>query len=164
MNPQFERFRQQVLHPVRFRFFLLQRLPAAFFAGLKIRYFDEHHATITVKYQWLNQNPFGSMYFAVQAMAAEMSTGLPGFAHIYQRSPVLSMLVVSVEGTFFKKAISTIAFTCEDVAMIGQAVEEAIATGEGRTVKCLSTGRDEIGDVVSEFTVVWSFKTKKNRL
>jgi hypothetical protein len=30
----------------------------------------------TVKHRWINQNPFNSMYFAVQAMAAELSTGL----------------------------------------------------------------------------------------
>jgi len=29
----------------------------------------------TVKHRWLNQNPFNSMYFAVQAMAAELTTG-----------------------------------------------------------------------------------------
>ena len=29
----------------------------------------------TVKHRWINQNPFNSMYFAVQAMAAELSTG-----------------------------------------------------------------------------------------
>jgi hypothetical protein len=28
-----------------------------------------------VKHRWINQNPFNSMYFAVQAMAAELATG-----------------------------------------------------------------------------------------
>jgi hypothetical protein len=27
------------------------------------------------KHRWINQNPFNSMYFAVQAMAAELATG-----------------------------------------------------------------------------------------
>jgi hypothetical protein len=28
-----------------------------------------------LKHRWINQNPFNSMYFAVQAMAAELATG-----------------------------------------------------------------------------------------
>jgi hypothetical protein len=30
---------------------------------------------VSVKHRWINQNPFNSMYFAVQAMAAELATG-----------------------------------------------------------------------------------------
>ncbi|MGV3595223.1 MAG: thioesterase, partial [Sediminibacterium sp.] len=104
MNSSFNAFRKQISNPLKFRFFLLQRLPSAFFSGLKIRSFDQNQSVIGVRYSWFSQNPFRSMYFAVQSMAAEMSTGILGFAQIYQRKPSVSMLVLKVEGHFTKKA------------------------------------------------------------
>ena len=35
-------------------------------------------AIVTVRHKWFNQNPFKSMFWAVQGMAAELSTGIYG--------------------------------------------------------------------------------------
>jgi len=139
---------------------MLQRLPSALFAGLRIKAFDDRHAVVTVKYKWFNQNPFRSMYFAIQSMAAEMSTGLLASGQVYQRHPKVSMLVVGLEAKFFRKAVDTISFTCMDGEAIAKIVEESIATGESRSITCKSTGTNIAGDIVSEFFVTWSFKTK----
>ena len=139
---------------------MLQRLPSALFAGLRIKIFDEQHAVISVKYKWFNQNPFRSMYFAIQSMAAEMSTGLLASAQVYQRSPAVSMLVVGIEAKFLKKAVDTISFTCNDGDAIDRIIEESIASGEGKTIICKSIGTNMAGEVVSEFLVTWSFKAK----
>jgi hypothetical protein len=160
MNPGFSQFRKQILNPLKFRLFMFQRLPAALFAGLRIKAFDEQHAVVTVKYKWFNQNPFRSMYFAIQSMAAEMSTGLLASGQVYQRDPKVSMLVVGLEAKFFKKAIDTISFTCVDGDAIDKIIEESISTGESRTISCKSTGTNIAGDIVSEFWITWSFKSK----
>ncbi len=102
------------------------------------------------------------MYFAVQSMAAEMSTGILGFAQIYQRKPGISMLVLKVEGNFLKKATGFILFTCTDGDKIIAAVEQSIITGEAQTVICHSVGTDEQQEVVAEFSVTWTFKTKQS--
>jgi len=161
MNPRFPQFRQQILNPFKFRLFMLQRLPSALFAGLRIKIFEEQQAVVTVKYKWFNQNPFRSVYFAVQSMAAEMSTGLLASGQVYQRDPAVSMLVVGLEARFFKKATDTISFTCMDGETIANIVEESIATGEGKTITCKSVGRNIAGDIVSEFYITWSFKRKR---
>lgn len=161
MNPSFEVFRKQISNPLKFRLFLLQRLPSAFFCGLKIRSFNQHQSVIGVRYSWFSQNPFRSMYFAVQAMAAEMSTGILGFAQIYQRKPGVSMLVLKVEGSFLKKATGFILFSCTDGDAITAAVEQSIATGEAQTVVCRSVGTDEQQEIVAEFFVTWTFKAKQ---
>ena len=160
MNPDFRLFTNQITNPVRFRFFMLQRLPAALFAGLRIKAFDEQHAVVTVKYKWFNQNPFRSMYFAIQSMAAEMSTGLLASGQVYQRKPAVSMLVVGLEAKFLKKAVDTITFTCNDGQAINQAIESCIDRVESATVRAQSTGRNEAGEIVSEFWITWSFKSK----
>ncbi len=162
MNPSFEVFQKQISNPLKFRLFLLQRLPAAFFCGLKIRSFSQQQSVIGVRYSWFSQNPFRSIYFAVQSMAAEMSSGILGFAQIYQRKPGISMLVLKVEGTFLKKATGFILFTCTDGNKITAAVEQSIITGEAQTVVCRSVGTNEQQEIVADFFVTWTFKTKQS--
>jgi hypothetical protein len=160
MNPAFHSFRKQVTHPLKFRLFLLQKLPAAFFAGLRIKALDEQHAVIAVRHTWFNRNPFRSMYFAVQSMAAEMSTGLLASGQIYQRKPPVSMLVVGIEARFVMKITGLAYFTCNDGELISAIIEEAIITKEPRTISCRSTGTNTSGETVAEFIVTWSFKSK----
>jgi hypothetical protein len=160
MNPQFPAFKKIISNPIRFAFFKLVKLPAAFIAGLKVGYIDESKTVILVKHGWLNQNPFKSMYFAVQAMAAEMSTGLFPVGQTYKRSPSVSMLVVGLEAKFVKKATGLIAFTCTDGLLVNQTIEEAIATKEGRSIVCKSVGTNLDGETVAEFYITWSFKAK----
>jgi hypothetical protein len=160
MNPQFDRFHKTITNRFKFAFFKLVKLPAAFIAGLRIGKFTANEAVILVRHNWLNQNPFRSMYFAVQSMAAEMSTGLFAVGQTYKRKPTVSMLVVGIEGKFFKKATGLIAFTCKDGAAVESVIEECIQTGEGRTLACTSVGTNEAGEKVAEFIIHWSFKAK----
>ena len=142
---------------------MLSKLPAAFFAGLAIEAFDESKAIVAVKQKWFNKNPFGSVYFAVLTMAAEMSTGVLCMGNIYKRNPSVSMLIVKTEASFFKKATGKILFTCLNGAAIATLVEEAIATGEARTISCQSTGRNEAGEIIAEIYCTWSFKSRSTQ-
>ena len=161
MNPSFAVFEKKITNPISFRFFLLLKLPTAFLCGLRIKQFSAASTTISVKHWWFVQNPFRSMYFAVQSMAAEMSTGLMSFGQVYQRNPAVSMLVVSLESTFVKKATGRIYFTCNDGELIEKAVEQAIATGESTSLVTRSVGKNENDEIVSEFKITWSFKARK---
>jgi hypothetical protein len=144
----------------RFRMFMLMRMPSAFFSGLRIREMDEGKCSISVPYTWFSKNPFRSTYFACQSMAAEMSTGALAMAHLYRREPPVSMLVIKLEADYFKKAVGTTLFTCADGLAIRQTIEEAVATGEGRTIRARSVGMNPAGEKVAEFFITWSFKTK----
>jgi hypothetical protein len=152
-------FSQQVLSPAKLRLFFLRRLPMAWLAGLRLRALTAEAATVTVRYKYLTQNPFRSLYFACLAMAAELASGIQARRHIQGLGPV-SMLVVGLQAEFHKKAVGTIAFTCADGAAIAAALAESRATGEGRAVACTSTGRNEAGEVVATFVITWSFKAK----
>ena len=161
MNPGASTFIKLMKHPVKFRMFLFTKLPAAWFAGVRVREIDEKRSLVTVPYKWLSQNPFRSTYFACLSMAAEMSTGLLAMAHLYKINPRVSMLVVKVESEYFKKATGRTGFVCEDGELFQKAIEETIATGEARTVKARSVGKNKEGEIVAEFTITWSFKAKK---
>ena len=160
MNLSFNIFKQLITSPIKFRYFLFQKLPAAFFSGLRIHYFDAEKCVVRIKYSWFTMNPFKSVYFAVEAMAAEMCSGMLAFGQVYQRTPKVSMLVVKMEVAFVKKATGVILFTCEDGQMIQNAINDAIASGEGKTIVCNSIGTNSANEVVAEFNFTWSFKAK----
>ena len=156
----FKAFQSIASSRLRFGFFMLLKLPAAFFSGVRLRSISEQEAVVSVPYKWFSQNPFRSTYFACQAMAAEMSTGVLALGHIYQREPSVSMLVTGLKATFMKKATERVFFTCRDGGSIRHAVEVAIATGEGQVFEALAVGSTASGEVVSEFRIQWSFKAK----
>lgn len=155
-------FLQLIKHPIKFRLFLLSKLPSAFFCGVRVKFADEKKCVTSVPFKWLSQNPFRSTYFACLSMAAEMSTGVLALAHIYKRQPQVSMLVSKVEGTFLKKAVGRTLFTCEDGQVIKQTIEDAIISNEGKIVTARSFGRNKEGEIVAEFAITWSFKVKSN--
>jgi len=160
MNTHFTSFQQIITNPIKYKLFMLTKLPMGFLSGLKMVELNEQLASVSVRFKWLNQNPFRSIYFAVLSMAAELSTGVLAFGNIYNRKPAVSMLVSKVEGEFFKKAIGKIVFTCNDGTIIAKAIEQTIATGEGVVVNCTSTGVNEQGEIVASFIFTWSFKSK----
>ena len=160
MTAELSAFIKMIRHPVKFRMFLLSRLPNAYFAGVRIKYIDEKRCEVTVPYKWFTKNPFRSTYFACLSMAAEMSTGALAMAHLYKRRPAVSMLVIKVDSEYFKKAISRITFACEDGDLIRSAIEEAVSSGESKMIRARSVGRNKQGEVVAEFFVTWSFKVK----
>ena len=58
-----------------FNRFLFLKLPSAFLCGVRLRSLNKERAVVTVTLNFLNKNPFKSMFWAVQGMAAELATG-----------------------------------------------------------------------------------------
>jgi hypothetical protein len=160
MNPGVLAFSKLMKHPLKFRMFLLSRLPSAYFTGVRVKEVDEKKCIATVPYKWFSKNPFRSTYFASLAMAAEMSTGALALLHLYKRKPSVSMLLVKLEADYFKKATDKTSFVCNDGELIQRAIEESVDTGGARTVKVKSTGTNKTGETVAEFFITWSFKAR----
>ena len=160
MESNFQLFSQQMTSPLKFRMFLLSKLPSAYFSGVRVKSLDENKCEVSVPFKWFSQNPFRSTYFACLSMAAEMSTGALALGHLYKRKPPVSMLVVKTEGEYFKKAVDKTTFVCEAGNEINKMIEEVIATREARTVRARSIGRNKAGELVAEFYITWSFKAK----
>lgn len=153
-------FLQLVKSPLRFRLFMLMKLPSAFFSGVRVIAVSEEACQVSVPYKWFSQNPFRSTYFACLAMAAEMSTGLLAMAFTWKRIPSVSMLVTGLEASYHKKATGLTIFTCTQGPELKLAVERALTTGEPQTLRVLSSGKNQAGELVAEFYITWSFKTK----
>jgi hypothetical protein len=155
-----EQFIRLMNHPVKFRMFLLSKLPSAYFSGLRIRSMDPHQCTVTIPYKWFSQNPFRSTYFACLAMAGEMSTGSLAMAYVYKQKPAVSMLVVKLEANYFKKADSVTTFTCSDGDQLQDHIQRAVESGEPVSFRAKSTGVNPKGELVAEFFITWSFKRR----
>lgn len=139
--------------------FFLKRLPSAWFWGLKIKSVSLEHCEVKLPFSWYTQNPFRSIYFSALAGAGELSTGMLALLAIEGKGRV-SMLVTRVEVDFVKKADSTTIFRCDEGVKITEAVERAIATGEGQTVTITSIGTKADGAEVARLKLTWSFKKK----
>jgi len=153
-------FRKLANNAFRLKLFFIKNMPMGFLNGLHVVELDEKHASISVPYNYLTKNPFHSTYFAVQAMAAELSSGAMAIAEVLAAPGPVSMLVFDMNANFTKKARSKVIFTCNDGEAIGTAVKETLKTGEGQTVTITSVGVDRAGDKVSEFQFTWTFKAK----
>ena len=140
--------------------FLFFKLPSAYISGVRVKSITDNEAIATVKYKWINKNPFKSLYWATQGMASELATGILVMKQIDESGKKISMLVTKQTGTFTKKAIGKIQFICKDGHLIQQAIDKTIATGEGETLTMVAEGFDESNDSVSKFEYEWSVKVK----
>lgn len=147
--------------PSKINTFNFLNLPSVWWCGIRVKKITETECTAKVKHRWINQNPFRSMFWAVQGMAAELTTGVLVMREIAHSGKKISMLVANNKAQFTKKARGKITFTCDEGAIIHQYIEKAIETGEGQTFWLTSKGIDEKGDVVSVFEFEWSVKIKK---
>jgi hypothetical protein len=148
------------ISPSKMNTFLFFKLPSAFWCGVRVKSISDAVCEVTVKHRWFNQNPFNSMYFAVQAMAAELTTGALVMQQIRESKKNISMLVANNNATFTKKATGRITFTCKDGNLVHEAIQKTIATNEGQTIWLQSIGINEKGEQVSIFNFEWTVKVK----
>lgn len=149
------------LTPFTFRLMLLRILPLAFFAGLRLERVDEHSCHVRLKYSYLTQNPFRSIYFAALAMAAEMCSGLPALLYLRRSKVNSSMLVTEMSSVYHKKAVGVITFKFEEVPLLEAAIRAAVDDPNGRTFDAVSKGYNAQGECVATFTVRWSFRKRE---
>ena len=149
----------QIFTTWRFLFFLIWKLPMGFLAKLRVLELKDNVAKVSVPFNYWNKNPFKSIYFAVQAMAAELSTGVLVILHTDGLD--ISMLVTNLESTYYKKATSRIQFICLQGDKISSCVKKTQETNQPQICQLISKGYDINGVCVSEFKITWSLKKRK---
>ncbi|HLV38112.1 DUF4442 domain-containing protein [Xanthomarina sp.] len=148
------------ISPNKLNAYLLLKLPSAYFTGVRTRFIDNEKCVVTVKHRWINQNPFNSMFWAVQGMAAELTTGALVMQQIKASGKNISMLVANNQASFVKKATGKITFVCTEGLQVGEVIKKAIETGEGQTLWMHSKGTNSEGIEVSNFQFEWTLKLK----
>ena len=151
------------VNPGKFNLFTMLKLPSAWLTGVRVKEINEASCKVQVKHRWINQNPFKSMFWAVQGMAAELSTGALVVTYVENSDHKISMLVASNNASFTKKATGRITFICKDGAKIKETIDKAIETKEGQTCWMKAIGTNTEGIQVSEFNFEWTVKVKSKK-
>ena len=162
LNPTQEKLVKRITNGFLFSFYLLFNLPMGWIAGLRIREINETRCTTSVPFKWLNKNPFKSTYFAVQSMAAELSTATACLLAVQGQKPSIAFIIVDMKANFTKKAIDRVYFTCDETQKAFDAVHACIQNGESREATFKTVGKMKDGTIVAEFEFTWSFKQRSS--
>ena len=141
--------------------FTLLRLPTVWLCGIRVTLLKKSFCEAKVKHRWINQNPFNSMFWAVQGMAAELTTGMLLMQEIQISKRKVSMLVLNNKANFSKKAQGRITFSCNSADLITNAIKKLLETDKPQTLWLTSKGTDENNDLVSTFEFEWTLLIKK---
>ncbi|GAB4239767.1 MAG: DUF4442 domain-containing protein [Ekhidna sp.] len=162
LNPGQSKLAHRITKGSLFSLYLFSNLPMGWIAGLRIREINEKRCITSVPFKWLNKNPFKSTYFAVQSMAAELSTAAACLLAVQGHKPSIAFIIVDLKASFSKKATGRVYFTCEDNPKAFEAVEKCIKTGDAVEATFKTIGKMKDGTVVSEFEFTWSFKQRSS--
>ena len=149
--------------PFQYNLYNFFKLPSVWWCGIRVKSVNEETCLVGVKHRWINQNPFKSMFWAVQGMAAELSTGLLLMNEIDRSKRSFSMLVLNNKANFSKKAIGRISFSCDQGHQIRNSINLAISSKKPQTIWVNSSGIDSQGDTVSTFSFEWTLKLRKSK-
>jgi len=149
--------------PIQYNIYNFFKLPSVWWCGIRVKSVNEDSCLVSVKHRWINQNPFKSMFWAVQGMAAELSTGILLMNEISRSKKSFSMLVLNNKANFSKKAIGRISFSCDQGHQIRNSINLAISSKKPQTIWVNSSGIDSQGDTVSTFSFEWTLKLRKSK-
>ena len=136
------------------------KLPSAWWCGVRIVTLTTEVCEAKVRLKWFNQNPFKSMFWAVQGMAAELATGVLIMQAAKASQSKISMLVINNKANFTKKAKGKLLFSCQPGDRIEKTFAALIETKEPQTLWLQAKGTDEQGDVVSTVDFEWTLLLK----
>lgn len=141
--------------------FTFWKLPAAWWSGVRVAKISETTCCVQLRLNFFNKNPFKSVFWAVQGMAAELSTGVLLMREIHESDKKVSMLVLQNKAVFTKKARGKIEFVCEQGAEVKKTIALLLQSKQPQTVWLSAVGTDAEGDQVAHFEFEWTLKEKK---
>ena len=148
------------LTPKEINTFTFFNLPSAWLTGVRVVKITSAICEVKVRLQWINKNPFKSMFWAVQGMAAELSTGVLLMKEAKDLDIKISMLVINNKANFTKKAKGKLVYSCRPSDSIRNTFQNLLETKNPQTLWLQSKGTDEKGDTVSTFDFEWTLLLK----
>jgi len=148
------------MNSIKYTFFLFFQLPSAFFCGVRLKYLDSLKSIVSINHSWFNKNPFKSIFWAAQGMAAELTTGSLIKNVIKESGLNVSYLVVENKSSFFKKATGKIIFECNQGKELQDLFNSFNQDNDNAIIELKSVGVDSNNVKVSEFSFTWSLKVR----
>ena len=148
------------MNSLKYTFFLFFQLPSAFFCGVRLKYLDSFKSIVSINHSWFNKNPFKSIFWAAQGMAAELTTGSLIKNAIKESGVNVSYLVVENKSSFYKKATGKIIFECNQGKELQDLFNSFDQHNNKAIIELKSIGIDSNNIKVSEFSFPWSLKVR----
>ena len=148
------------MNQLKYTFFLFFQLPSAFFCGVRLKYLDSFKSIVSINHSWFNKNPFKSIFWAAQGMAAELTTGSLIKNAIKESGVNVSYLVVENKSSFYKKATGKIIFECNQGKELKDLFNSFDKDNNKAIIELKSIGIDSNNIKVSEFSFTWSLKVR----
>ena len=148
------------LTPKGINTFIFFNLPSAWWTGVRVVKITSGCCEVKVRLQWINKNPFKSMFWAIQGMAAELSTGVLLMKEAKDLGIKISMLVINNKASFTKKATGKLVYSCRPNNSIRSTFQNLLKTKNPQKLWLQSDGTDEKGDTVSTFDFEWTLLLK----
>ena len=147
--------------PSKINRWMFLKLPAAWLTGVRLTSINDDICEVKVRHRWISQNPYRSMYWAVQGMAAELTTALMLTDKINKSGYDISMLLISSKSNYYKKATGTIVFNCSEGNNMDEMMNKLISSNTPQTITLSSRGINQNKVKVSEFIFEWSLKIRE---
>lgn len=154
---------KRLTNPFTFIVFTLWKVPMLAITGVRLTTLNLQKSQTSIPFKYLNINPFKSMYFAVQAMAAELSTAALAMLALKSFKEDFAFIVVGMNAEFVKKATQKVYFECQDYSLFVSQLEQALETQQPVVVESTAVGKMTDGTTVAKFHFKWSFKPRKKR-
>ena len=148
------------MNSLKYTFILFFQLPSAFFCGVRLKYLDSLKSIVSINHSWFNKNPFKSIFWAAQGMAAELTTGSLIKNVIKESGVNVSYLVVENKSSFYKKATGKIIFECNQGKELQDLFNSFDQHNNKAIIELKSIGIDSNNIKVSEFSFTWSLKVR----
>ena len=139
----------------KLRLWMLTHLPMGMITGMRIEKIDEDGCEVVLKDRWWIRNPFGSVFWAVMGMAAELSTGALVYAYAGKE---IRFILVGMEGVFFKKVKGKSYYFCRAGKDISRTIEQIHYAGDTGEVNMPVQVKDAGGQLLAEFSFRWQLR------
>ena len=103
-----------------------------------------------------SHNPFGSVFWAVMGMAAELSTG--AIVYAYASDSNVKFILIGMEAKFLKKVKGKSFYFCDAGLNVSRSFEEVINNSDTSIVLLPVIASDEAGQILAEFTFTWQLR------
>lgn len=151
---------EKLLSPWKLRFWMMSKLPMGLLSGMVIEALDDKACRVMLKDRIWIRNPFGSVFWAVMGMAAELSTG--ALVYAYASGTGVKFILVGMEAKFFKKARGKSFYFCDAGPDVYRAMNHLVNTNDTSIVLLPVIARDQKGEILAEFKFQWQLRKPVN--
>ncbi len=135
---------------------MMRHLPMGWLTGMYISTLSGDGCQVVLKDRWWIHNPFGSVFWAVMSMAAELSAG--ALVYVYASTSGFQFILVEMEAKFEKKAVGSSVYNCMAGPDEFQMLDSLVQPGDQCIISMPVIAFNKAGDEIASYTFHWQIR------